>query len=163
MQVRDIMSNPALTVTTTTTVQAVARLMGEHRISGLPVVDEAGALVGIVSELDLIARSAPLRQPRYFAVLSGLIPVSLGEYRQYKEQLQQVLATNAQELMGRDDLDQATIAPDAPVDEALARMLDPKLAMLVVMEADQVIGVVTRTDIVRVLEQLEAAPDGPST
>lgn len=157
MQVRDIMTSPAITVAMTTTVQEVARTMRDHRISGAPVVDETGALVGIVSEIDLIARSAPLKQPRYFAILSGLIPVNPGEYRQYKEQLQQVLATNAGELMGRDDLESSTIAPDAPVEEALARMLDPKLAMLVVVDTGRVIGVVTRTDIVRVLEQLESA------
>jgi CBS domain-containing protein len=111
--------------------------------------------------LDLIARSAPLKQPRYFAILSGLIPVSLDEYRRYKEQLLQVLATNAGELMGHDDLEQATISPEEPVEEALARMLEPKLTMLAVVEQNRVIGVVTRTDIVGVLESLETGQDTP--
>jgi CBS domain-containing protein len=121
------------------------------------VVDEQGGLLGIVTELDLIARNAPLKQPRYFAILSGLIPASVAEYRRYKEQLLQVLATNASELMGRDDLERATITPDDPIDEAMARMLHPEITMLPVLEAGKVIGVITRTDIVRVLEQLETA------
>jgi CBS domain-containing protein len=161
MQVRDIMSSPAVTVTPTTSVQEVAGLMRTHRISGVPVVDAGGALVGIINELDLIARNAPLKQPRYFAILSGLVPASLDKYRRYKEQLLQVLATNAGELMGHDDLEQATISAEEPVEEALARMLEPKLTMLAVVEQDRVIGVVTRTDIVGVLESLETGQDTP--
>jgi CBS domain-containing protein len=161
MQVRDIMSSPAITVTPATSVQEVASLMRTHNISGVPVVNAAGALMGIINELDLIARNAPLKQPRYFAVLSGLIPVSLDEYRRYKEQLQQVLATNAGELMGHEELEREIISPDAPVEEALARMLDPKLTILAVVEQDEVIGVVTRTDIVRVLESLETGEANP--
>jgi CBS domain-containing protein len=156
------MTSPAITVSPATSVQEVARLMGAHHVSGVPVVDAAGALVGIINELDLIARSAPLKQPRYFAILSGLIPASLDEYRRYKEQLQQVLATNASELMGHDDLERATISPEAPVEEALARMLDPKLTMLPVVEEGSVIGVVTRTDIVQVLESLETGLENPA-
>jgi CBS domain-containing protein len=163
MQVRDIMSSPAVTVTPAASVQEVAGLMRTHHISGMPVVDADGVLVGIINELDLIARSAPLRQPRYFAVLSGLIPVSLDEYRRYKEQLQQVLATNAGELMGRDDLEQTTISAEAPVEEALARMLDPRLTILAVVEQGKVIGVVTRTDIVRLLESLEVGQANSGT
>ena len=158
MQVREIMSAPAITVGPTTEIREVARTMRENVISGVPVVDGSGALLGVITEMELIARNAPVHEPRYIAVLSALIPVNLEEYRHYKEQLRQALAINAADLM-RDDV--ATISPDATVEEALEIMLNPEVTMLPVVQATQVIGVVTRTDLVRLIETLEAAPDEP--
>lgn len=155
VQVRDIMSSPAITVTAETPVQEVARLMREHAISGLPVVGAGGELLGLVTDLDLIARNAPLQQPYYLTFLSAMIPLNPGEYRQYKEQALQALATNAGELMGVDNLEAATVTPETDVDGVMRRMLDPKLTLFPVVEAGRVVGVVTRTDVVRMIEQLE--------
>jgi CBS domain-containing protein len=158
MQVREIMSSPAITVGPTTEIREVARIMRENIISGVPVVDNNGALLGVITEMELIARNAPIHEPRYIAVLSAVIPVSLEEYRQYKEQLRQALAINAVDLMN-DEVE--TITADAPIEEALEAMLDPEVTMLPVLDQDRVIGVVTRTDLVRLIETLEAAPDEP--
>jgi CBS domain-containing protein len=160
MQVREIMSSPAITVGPTTNIREVARTMRENIISGVPVVDDNGTLLGIITEMDLIARNAPVHEPRYIAVLSAIIPISIEEYRQYKEQLRQALAISAVDLM-QDNVE--TISPDALIEEALEAMLNPEVIMLPVLEQEQVIGVVTRTDLVRLIEKLEAAPDEPST
>jgi len=154
MNARELMSSPAITVGPDAKVQDVARTMREAQISGVPVVDAAGSLLGVITELRLIERSAPVKQPRYLAVLSGMIPVSLEEYRDYREQVKLVLATNAAELM---DGDADSIEPDAELDAILAFMREPERTMLPVIEKNKVIGVVTRTDLVRVLEKLEMA------
>ena len=57
MKVSDIMTHPVITVTPETTVAEAAELMIGHRISGLPVVDAAGGVVGIVTEGDLLRRA----------------------------------------------------------------------------------------------------------
>jgi CBS domain-containing protein len=158
MLVREIMSSPAITVGPTTEIREVARIMRENVISGVPVVEGDGTLLGMITEMELIARNAPVHQPHYLAVLSALIPVNIEEYRQYKEQLRQALAISAADLM-RDEVE--TIRPDAPIEEALDAMLNPELTMLPVVEQARVIGVVTRTDLVRLIEKLEAAPDEP--
>jgi CBS domain-containing protein len=158
MQVREIMSSPAITVSPTTEIREVAHTMREHVISGVPVVDVDGTLLGLITELDLIARNAPVHEPHYLAVLSALIPVSIEEYRQYKEQLRQALAISAADLMN-DQVE--TISPDAPIDEALQSMLNPEITMLPVVEDNRLVGVLTRTDLVRLIETLEAAPDDP--
>ncbi len=154
MQVQEIMSSPAITVGPETKISEIARIMREQQISGVPVVNAQGQLLGMITELELIERSAPVREPRYLAVLSGLIPVSLAEFRDYKEQVRRVLATNAQELMYTEVL---TITPTAVLEEVMQTMLDPATASLPVVEAGKVIGIVTRTDLVRVIEKLEMA------
>lgn len=156
MLVREIMSSPAITVSPETEIREVARLMHTHQISGVPVVDAAGTLMGVITEIDLIARNAPLREPRYIAVLSAMIPVGIEEYREYKEQLRQVLATSAGDLMR---VETETITPESEIHEALEMMLDPEITMLPVLEGDTLVGVVTRTDLVRLIEELESAPD----
>jgi CBS domain-containing protein len=158
MQVRELMSSPAITVGPTTLIRDVARIMREHVISGVPVVEDDGTLLGVITELELIARNAPVHEPRYIAVLSAYIPVSLEEHRRYKEQLRQALAITAMDLMRTDVV---TIRPDEEVGEALEAMLDPEVTMLPVVDKGQVIGVVTRTDILRLIETLEAVPDEP--
>ena len=156
MQVREIMSSPAITVTPDTEIRDVARIMRQNQISGVPVVDGSGALQGLITELDLIARNAPVHEPRYIAVLSAMIPVNLEEYHNYKEQLRQALAINAGDLMTEEI---PTVTPDTPVEEALEKMLDAEVVTLPVLEHGRVMGVVSRTDMVRLIEDLESAPD----
>lgn len=154
MQVREMMSSPAITVGPEVKIPEIARLMRERQISSIPVVSSTGELLGIITELDLIERNAPLREPRYLAVLSGLIPVSLDEYRDYKDQVRHVLAINAEQLMNPEV---QTIEPHATWEEVLKIMMDPAVLSLPVIENEQVIGIVTRTDLVRIIERLEMA------
>lgn len=156
MQARDIMTSPAITVTADTHIPELARLMRVNQISGMPVVDDAGHLLGIVTDHDLILRNAPVREPRYFSVLSGVIPLNLEEYRHYKDQLRHTMAVTAADLI---EPGIQFIAPDTPLEEAMEIMLDPQVTMLPVVENDQVVGVVTRTNLVRLVERLEGALD----
>ena len=156
MQARDIMTSPAITVSAGTHIPELARLMRVNQISGLPVVDEEGRLLGIVTDHDLIMRNAPVREPRYFSVLSGVIPLNLDEYRNYRDQLRHTMAVTAADLI---EPGVQTIMPDTPLAEAMEMMLDPLVTMLPVVEGDKVVGVVTRTNLVRLVERLEGAVD----
>lgn len=150
------MTSPAITVTAGTHIPELARLMRVNQISGMPVVDDDGKLLGIVTDHDLILRNAPVREPRYFSVLSGVIPLNLEEYRHYKDQLRHTMAVTAADLI---EPGIPTIHPETPLEEAMEIMLDPQVTMLPVVENDQVIGVVTRTNLVRLVESLESALD----
>lgn len=156
MQARDIMTSPAITVTAATHIPELARLMRVNQISGLPVVDDAGRLLGLVTDHDLIMRNAPVREPRYFSVLSGVIPLNLEEYRHYRDQLRHTMAVTAADLI---EPGFKFITPVTPLEEAMEMMLDPLVTMLPVVEGEQVVGVVTRTNLVRLVERLEGAVD----
>lgn len=157
---REIMSQPAITVPPETPIQALARLMREEHISGVPVVNEEGVLLGVVTEMDLISRNAPLVEPNYLALLSGLIPVNLQQYRHYRQQLRQVLATTAEQLINSEV---TVVEPTTTLEQLLSLMAQPEITLLPVVEDERVIGVVTRTDLVRLIEQLEMAPETPAT
>lgn len=156
MQARDIMTSPAITVTPDTHIPELARIMRANQISGIPVVDDDGKLLGIVTDHDLILRNAPVREPRYFSVLSGMIPLHMDEYKHYKEQLRHTMAVTAADLI---EPGIHTLSPETLLEEAMQTMLDPKVTLLPVVEDDRVVGVVTRTDLVRLIERLEGALD----
>lgn len=160
MKIREIMTTPPITVSTQTDIRSVARVMRENDISGMPVVDELNRLLGVITEHDLIQRHAPVHRPHYITVLSAYIPVNPREYREYREQLRQTLAINASQLM---TIDAKTVTPDTEVVDALELMLDPEVTLLPVVEGREVIGVVTRTDLVRLIEQLESQDDEAET
>ena len=73
--VRDIMTTEVVTADSETSVNLIARLMHERGISGVPVVEASGKIVGIVGELDLIERNTRFEPPAFFQILDGRIPL----------------------------------------------------------------------------------------
>ena len=73
MQVQDIMTKKVLTVRPETTVREVAEILVSHKISGVPVVEEDGSLVGIVSEGDLMSKEILPEPPAEFCILGAVI------------------------------------------------------------------------------------------
>ena len=152
MLVKDIMTSQVITVSPHASIREVAQLMREHTVTALPVVTDVGKLVGIVTEIDLITRYAPPRQPQYISLLWGLIPMRLDDYSTYKEQVRHILAVFVEDLMTHDP---ATVTPTDTIEHAAELMVKPGHRSLPVMENGKLVGIVTRTDLVRVIEELE--------
>jgi len=152
--VRQIMRSDIPSVSPTTTVAQVARLMAEHALSGVPVVD-AGNLVGIITEWDLIAREAAVDVPPVIPFLDGLFVADGG--RDFDDELRHVFATTAAELMTTPVYSVRDIATLA---ETATLMVERRISTVPVLDAeDQIVGLVTKADFVRVLASLES-PSG---
>ena len=153
MKVNEIMTKEVMTVRLDTSVNEVAKLMGAHDISGVPVVDAENHVVGIITELDLIVRNTRLEMPRFIEVLDwGRIPLERPGHA--KERLQHMLGTQAVDIMtGKVE----TIGPDAPVEDLAELMVKRRVNPVPVVDAeDKLIGIVSRADLVDMMaEQLE--------
>ncbi len=139
MLVRDIMTTPVVTVRPETPLKEVARLLVERRISGVPVVDADGRVLGVVSEADFLVREAgEARSPRHL----------LWWFVAPRETVQsaRLRSTTAGGAMTSPAI---TIGPDRPLSEAAALMARSKVNRLPVVEAGQLVGIVSRADIVR--------------
>ncbi len=109
MKVRDIMTTNVFTVRRDTSVNDIAKLMSERDISGMPVVDDAHHVVGIITELDMIARNTRLEMPAFIQILDlARIPVQTPG--QYRSRLRHILGTRAADIMTEDVV---TIGPEA--------------------------------------------------
>jgi CBS domain-containing protein len=147
MKVSDVMTRGVISVPPAMPLRDVARLLNEHRISGLPVVDqESGEIVGVISEADLLVKQ--LSRP-----VSRRLPMEwiIGE-RHDPEELRRRAATTAAEAMSSPAL---TIDADRPLREAAALMIDRAVNRLPVVAEGKVIGIVTRADLVRAYLRLD--------
>jgi CBS domain-containing protein len=152
MKAKEIMTSPVLTVSLDTPVAQIARLLREKHISGAPVVDGAGKVVGIVTEIDLIKRHARVHFPVYLPFLDSLI--FLESPRRYQEDVRRVLGTTAQEIMTQ-PVHTATLETD--VEDIATMMVEQRANPIPILdESGTLVGIVSHTDIVRLVEQAEA-------
>jgi CBS domain-containing protein len=137
-KIREVMTADVVTVTLGTRFKELVRVTAEHQISGLPVLDSGGRVVGVISEADLLRKEeyqqdpAATRPPRW---------------RRWRERAR-AKGRTAGELMSSPAI---TVSPDATVVQA-ARLLDRhRIKRLVVTSADgRVAGIVTPRDLLRV-------------
>ena len=145
MLVRELMTSPAVTVRPDATVKEAARLLTEHGITAMPVVDAQGALVGVVSEADLI-RDTVLPDQR-----AHERPVHLAAG---------VFGTQVSDVMSHFPL---SVRTDADLAAAAELMTGTAVKSLPVVDAGVVAGVISRRDIVAVLarsdQRIEAEVD----
>ena len=141
LKVRDLMTPEAVTVRPTTPIKDVARSLVEHRISGMPVVDDDGRVVGVVSEGDLIAKEQGTGgvERRPLARIFGDSPAT-------RAQLAKALALTAGDAMTAPAI---TVAADASVTDAAAIMTRNRINRLPVVDGESLAGVVSRADVVR--------------
>jgi CBS domain-containing protein len=151
MNVSDVMTRDVASVSPGTPVNEVARVMAGRGVSGVPVV-EGGALVGIVTELDLIVRNTRLEPPAFFALLDGRIPLETPGH--YRKRLQHMLGTEARDVMTREVV---TIGPDEEMEVLAELMVKRRVNPIPVVEEGRLVGIVSRSDILRTMARdLEA-------
>jgi CBS domain-containing protein len=154
MKIKDVMNPNVIFCKPDDTVREIAKILKENDISGIPVI-EGEELVGIVSEGDLlklliIPEKGELWLPSPFEVIEVPIREYLG-WEDTKKILSDVGSTKIEEIMTRDV---HTISSEASVEEASEHMVRHRINRLPVIEDDQVVGIVTRGDIIQGLAKL---------
>ena len=143
MLVKDVMTTDVITVSIGDSVETCAKLLQEHNISGLPVLDEAGRVAGVVTEGDLIRRASRVKAPGYLEILGGLI--YLGSPKKFVEELQRAMSLEAGQLMSKSVV---FVSPEDTVEKAATLMVEKRISRLpVVDEQQKLIGIVSRRDI----------------
>ena len=146
--VRDYMDADPVTVGPEATVEEVARVLGEHDLHGVPVVDLNGGVLGIVTENDLVIsdEQGDLHIPHYVELFGGLIPIP--PFRNVEERLKKAVASTASQMMSADP---ATVTPDADVHDAAHVIVETGHNRIPVVEGGRLVGVISRADVVRAL------------
>ncbi|MEU1273712.1 CBS domain-containing protein [Streptomyces sp. NPDC005799] len=149
-KVGSVMSTEVVRAEYGTPFKEVARMLGEHRISGLPVVDEDDKVIGVISETDLMARQADTPDPfeprkRFrFAALTASA----------RRQAAKAGARTAGQLMSEPPV---TVHADNTIVEAARTMAEHRVERLPVLdEADRLVGIVTRRDLLKVFLRPDA-------
>ena len=147
LTVADVMTQPVLSVTADTPLQDAVKLISDHHISGLPVVDAKGALIGELCEQDLMVRESGVDAGPYVMLLDSVI--YLRNPLNWDKQVHQVLGTTVADLMRKDS---HSCQGSLPLPKAASHLHDRGTQRLfVVDDAGTPIGVLTRGDVVRAL------------
>jgi CBS domain-containing protein len=145
--VADVMSRDPIVVRSETPLNEAIKILAERRISGLPVVDDVGKLVGIISETDLMWQETGVTPPAYIMFLDSVI--YLQNPATYERDLHKALGQTVGEVMSKDPI---TISPEKTLTQAARVMHDKNVHRLPVLDdGGQVIGILTRGDIVRAM------------
>jgi CBS domain-containing protein len=143
MKVKDVMTSPVVSVEPDASIWQAVRIMLQRHISGLPVIDQHGRLVGIVSEGDFLRRAetgTQRRRPSWLELLVG--PGRLAD------EYTRTHGRKVSEVMTPDPL---TVREDTPLDEVVRTMEKRRIKRLPVVRGDHVVGIVTRANLVHAL------------
>jgi CBS domain-containing protein len=143
MKAKDVMTQPVISVASDTSVLEAVRVMLQNKISGLPVVDSAGHLVGIVTEGDFLRRAetgTQRRRPRWIEFFVG--PGKLAEEYVHAS------GRKVDEVM---TADVHTVAADAPLDAVVQLMERYGIKRVPVLRGRELVGIVTRANLMRAL------------
>ena len=144
---QDIMSREVITVTVDTSIQDLARLLLTNNISGVPVVDENGALICIVTESDLIFQNKKFQVPAVIAILDSFL--FLNSPDKMEKELKKIAGATVKDICSATVI---SINPDTALDEIATIMTEKKIHTLpVVNDSGEMMGIVGKKDILRTI------------
>lgn len=145
MKAAGVMTRSVVSIEPDATIMQAIRLMLQNRISGLPVVDKTGALVGVVTEGDLLRRAelgTQRRRPRWLEFLIG--PGLATEYvHACGRKVNEVMTTSVH-----------TVSEDTSLDEVVHIMESRRVKRLPVVRDGKLIGIVSRANLLRALASI---------
>jgi CBS domain-containing protein len=143
MRAGNVMTRQVVSVSPETPILEAAGLMAKHNVSGLPVVDTGGRLVGIVTESDFLrpVQTGPgLDRRRWIEVLMEPELTAAERLRPHERKVKEIMTT-----------DLVTVREDTPLDEAVRLMGEHNIKRLLVTRHKELVGIVSRADLLGAL------------
>lgn len=144
MKVSEIMTKNVVSITVEATVEDAAKLLLERNISGIPVVDKGGKLVGIITHKDLLYKNMNPDTPAMLEILGGF--VYLGGVDRYNDELKKLVGTRVSDVMTRDVI---TAGINNTTEEIAQLMVHNGINRIPIVKDGQLVGIVSRSDIVK--------------
>jgi CBS-domain-containing membrane protein len=145
MLASEIMSSPVKTIGPDATIQEAIALLLEARVTGLPVTDADGRLIGLVSEGDFLHRAelgTAKRKPRWIEFLLGPGEIAESYVLSHGRKVHEVMSH-----------DVATVGESASINEVVETMERRKVKRVPVVSGDRLVGIITRSDLLRALSK----------
>jgi len=144
LRVKDIMTKDVVTVTTGTTVMELAKIFAERHLSSLPVIDQGGALIGIVTETDLVEQDKNLHIPTVISIFDWVI--YLESDKKFEKELKKMTGRTVGDIYSANVV---TVSPDSSIADVADLLSSRKINALPVVEGNRLVGIVSRIDLIR--------------
>lgn len=143
---KEIMEKNIISVHPDTDIVKAAEILLKHRINGVPVVDDAGALTGILCQSDLIYQHRKIPVPPIFVLLDGIIP--LASSKKFNDELKKMAAVKVADAMVKNPV---VVHPETPIAEIASLMVEKHFHTIPVVDEDKLVGIIGKEDILKVL------------
>jgi len=143
---RDIMTTEVLTVSPETSIADLSKTLENRKIGGVPVVDQGGRLVGVITQSDLVERARDLELPPAINILDLHIYLQIPSH--LIQRVEKMLGTTVGDCMTPNPI---TVAPDTPVSQIAALMAKQKVHTIPVLKGGKIVGVIGKMDLVRAM------------
>jgi len=141
---KDIMTKDVITVTPDTSIEKLASILVQNEVSGVPVVDDAGALLCVVTENDLISRDKRLHIPTVVSFLDAAL--YLESSKKFEQEVKRMCATRVADICTKKVV---TITEDTPIVDIATIMAEKNVHLLPVVRGNKVVGIVGKRDVVK--------------
>ncbi len=142
----DIMTQEVISISPETEIAQAAKLLLTNRINGVPVINDAGELVGILCQSDLIIQQKNIPIPSLFTLLDGFIPLTSS--KKLDKEVEKIAATKVADAMTPDPV---TVNSDTGIEKIAALMVEKNYHTLPVVDANKLVGIVGKVDVLRTL------------
>ncbi|MCP4667158.1 MAG: CBS domain-containing protein [Deltaproteobacteria bacterium] len=142
----DIMTTDVITVRKDTSLKDLAGILFEQHINGVPVVDDDGALIGIICESDLIQKDKKLHIPTVVAIFDWVL--YLESPKKLEKEIRRINATTVEDLYTRKVI---TVDEKTPIDEIATLMTQKRIYTIPVMDGDRLMGIIGKADLIGTL------------
>ena len=147
LQAKDLIIANVIAVTSGTAVRELARIFSENRISGAPVVDGGGKVIGVVTESDLIFQNKKVHIPTALAILDSFIFLEAPD--KMERELRKMAGSTVADICTANPV---TVGQDTPVEEIATLMAEKKVHTLPVLDENGLlVGVIGKSDIIRMI------------
>ncbi len=148
IRAKDVMTSDVITVSPDTDITQAAKIILENRINGVPVIDANGKLVGILCQSDLVAQQKAFPVPSVFTLMDGFMPLT--SLKRLEKEIEKIAAVSVGDAMTPDPV---TVGPLTSIEEVASMMVDKNYHTLPVMKDDELVGIVGKEDVLKILIQ----------
>lgn len=146
LRAKDIMTKEVITVKPDVGIEELAKILVEHKISGVPVVNDEGELVGIVTENDLISRNKRLHIPTFIRLFDAFI--MLERPSKMEEEIKKMMATKVEDICTKNVI---TVTEETLLEDIATIMAEKKVHLIPVLDGKKVVGIIGKVDIIKAM------------
>jgi CBS domain-containing protein len=143
LKAKDIMTKEVITVKSETTIEELARLLMKQQISGAPVVDDKGKIVGIVTENDLISKNSRLHIPTILRLFDAYIPLGTSKM---ESDIRKMAASTVEDICTKEII---TVDEEASVEYIATIMTEKRIHILPVVREGKLVGIIGKKDLIK--------------
>jgi len=143
LKAKDIMTEEVITVKPETTIEELARLLVKRQISGAPVVDDKGKIVGIVTENDLISKNSRLHIPTILRLFDAYIPLGTSKM---ESDIRKMAASTVEDICTKEII---TVDEEASVEYIATIMTEKRIHILPVLREGKLVGIIGKKDLIK--------------